>query len=135
MCLILDANKYDDFLNPKNEDMQPVRNWIEKKGKIAYSPTEKFERELTKRMKSQFHAYTEAGKIKLFNKECVESAQNNLSNLVSDDPHIIALASVAKVRLLVSSDTDLHEDFKNVIRGRIYQNRNHKRLLTNDLCP
>lgn len=135
MCLILDANKYGDFLNPENKDMQPVRDWIEKKGKIAYSPTKKFNKELTVKMKSQFQAYIEAGKIKLVNKESVENEQNTLPNLVSDDPHIIALAQVAKVSLLVSSDKDLHKDFKKVVGGSIYQNKSHISLLNNCSCP
>ena len=32
MCLILDANKYSDFLNHKNTDMIPIRNWLNGKG-------------------------------------------------------------------------------------------------------
>ena len=41
MCLILDTNKYGDFLEPKNQDMEPIRNWMKtRNGKIAYSPTE-----------------------------------------------------------------------------------------------
>ncbi len=37
MCLILDTNSL--FLDPNNEDMKPVRKWVDdKSGKIAYSP-------------------------------------------------------------------------------------------------
>ena len=58
MCLILDANKYSDFLNHKNTDMIPIRNWLNGKGRIAYSPTEKFENELNSReIKEQLAAY------------------------------------------------------------------------------
>ncbi len=135
MCLILDANKYGDFLNPKNEDMRPVRKWIEEKGKIAYSPTNRFENELTAGMKEQFVQYREAGKIKSFNRNKVENRQHALSHLTSNDPHIIALALVANVYLLVSGDKDLHEDFKKTIpNGKIYQNRNHKKLLSRNSC-
>ena len=112
MCLILDTNKYGDFLNPENEDMRPVREWIERKGgKIAYSPTDKFESELDGKIKSQFNVYRVAGKIKLFNEEEVENVQRDLQDLESNDPHIIALAIVANVSLLVSGDRDLHRDF------------------------
>lgn len=53
----------------------------------------------------------------------------------SDDEHIIALARAGKVRLLCSFDKALHADFRNKAlldnpRGKVYQNRKHKRLLT-----
>jgi len=135
MCLILDTNKYGDFLNRKNQDMEPVRTWLRKKGKIAYSPTRKFEKELTSDMKSELHTYRESGKMKFFEPEDVQNVQDKLSGLESDDPHIIALAKVAEVRLLVSGDQDLHKDFKKIVKGRVYQNKSHKKLLKNDLCP
>ena len=137
MCLILDTNKYGDFLNPDNADMQPVRKWLDGRGKIAYSPTQKFESELTKQMRSQFDLYRDVGKMKLVNESTVQGVQNNLTNLKSDDPHIIALAIVAKVKLLVSGDKDLHDDFKDhpSIKGKVYQNQDHEKLLTPDLCP
>ena len=80
MCLILDANKYSDFLNPEDKDMQPVRTWINNGGKLAYAPTEKFEFELNRaeKMKSQFAVYRERGKVKLFEKKDVEDTRNEL---------------------------------------------------------
>ncbi len=135
MCIILDANKYSEFLNPKNKDMQPVRNWIKKGGRIAYSPTEKFEKELTIGMKLKIFADFESNNIKFCNKKSVERTQNSLQDLVSDDPHIIALAQVANVKLLVSSDKKLHADFKKIIKGNVYQNSSHAELLDNCSCP
>ena len=135
MCLILDANRYGDFLNPDNEDMKPVREWLRiKNGKIAYSPTQKFRKELSEAIWKQFVEYREKGKLKLINKEIVQSKQKTLPNLKSDDHHIIALALAANVKLLVSADEDLHEDFKQIVGGKIYQNKTHERLLTRDLC-
>lgn len=134
MCLILDTNKYGDFFKQK-QDMEPVRKWLDRKGKIAYSPTRKFEKELTRDMKSELHTYRESGKMKFFKPEDVQNVQDKLSGLESDDPHIIALAKVAKVRLLVSGDQDLHKDFKKIVKGSVYQNKSHKKLLKNDLCP
>ena len=92
-------------------------------------------------MRLRFVGYSRAGKIKFFDKKRVEDRQRKLSGklprLKSDDPHIIALAIVAKVKLLVSGDKDLHDDFKNhpSIKGKVYQNQKHKKLLTPDLCP
>ena len=136
MCLILDASKYGDFINPNNADMLLVKKWVEKKGKIVYSPTQKFESELTGEIRTQFEYYTEAGKIKRIDKKLVEDQQNNLPKLKSNDPHIIALAKVAEVRLLVTGDKNLSKDFKSIIRqGKVYQNKKHTRLLTNRSCP
>ena len=138
MCLILDTNKYSNFLNSDDEDMQPIRKWIKKGGKLAYAATEKFEFELnkTEKMKSQFAVYRERGKVKLFDKKDVEDVQSSLSDLTSDDSHILALALVANVKLLVSSDTKLHADFKNIIeKGKIYQNKKHRSLLSATSCP
>ena len=73
--------------------------------------------------------------MKLVDKEQVLKAETKLPKLQSDDPHIIALAKVANVRLLVSDDKNLHKDFKAIIRGSIYQNSSHAGLLTKHLCP
>lgn len=140
MCLILDANKFHGFVN-QDADMLPVKNWIDNKGgKIAYSPTEKFEKELnkTKKMKSLFDAYRKSGKIKLFDEREIEHKKSQLSGLTSDDPHIIALAQVANVKLLVSGDKNLHADFKNeefIKNGKVYQTKNHSKLLSQSTCP
>ena len=138
MCLILDTNKYGDFLTPGNQDMKPVRKWMQTgNGKIAYSPTEKMQRELNRhdKMKEQFKRYREMGKLQLVPSDKVRRVMGGLRDLQSDDPDIIALAQVAGVRLLVSGDTNLHADFKQIIGGNIYQTRGHRRLLKRDLCP
>lgn len=135
MCIILDTNKYGDFLDHENKDMQPIREWIKRKGKIAYSPTPTFERELSAGMRMQFSVYDEAGKMKNFSIEEVKNEENNLPELESDDPHIIALALVSGVRVLVSMDRDLHTDFKGVVGGKVYQTKSHRRMLRNDTCP
>ncbi len=127
---------YSDFCNLQNHHMKPLRKWIEKNGKVAYSPTKKFENELPKRMREIFARYREAGKLKLVSKEAVMRTQNSLTGLISNDPHIIALAKVAKVNLLVSSDKKLQRDFLEFIKnGDIYQVKSHKHLLYKRSCP
>ena len=138
MCLILDTNKYGDFLNHK-PDMEPVRKWVEGKGRIAYSPTKKFEEELNRapNMKMKFIEYRQANRIKDIPKEKVEKMEKTLSNLKSDDPHIIALALVANVKLLVSADKNLQKDFMSIIGGRVYDKgiSGYKKLLEKHKCP
>ncbi len=136
MCVILDACMYSDFCDPQNHHMKPLRKWIDKNGKIAYSATKKFESELPERMKGIFASYREAGKLKLVNKGAVMRIQNSLTGLRSNDPHIIALAKVAEVNLLVSSDKKLQRDFHTFIKnGKVYQKKSHERLLYKRSCP
>ena len=138
MCLILDTDNYGLFLAPDNEDMKPVRDWIDNKnGKIAYSPVGKMKNELERspRVRNRFTQYRRAGKLKDFPMEAVEQEKKRLPKLRSNDPDILALAQVSGVRVLVSSDTDLHADFKSIVGGNIYQTQRHKHLLKKDLCP
>ena len=138
MCLILDTNQYGEFLKPNNADMQPVREWIRRKnGKMVYAPTEKMERELGKHglMKKKLGEYRQGGRLKIIDKEIVNHTEAGLTGLSSDDGHIVALAIVAEVKLLVSKDQDLHNDFKKIVKGKIFQNKDHEHLLRRDTCP
>ena len=41
MCVILDTNTFGKFNDPDDEDMEPVRRWLQKgSGKIVYANTE-----------------------------------------------------------------------------------------------
>ena len=138
MCLILDTNRYSDFLNPQNQDMEPVRQWMRKKsGKIAFAHTEKLYRELKNhhKMHIRFQEDRANGRVKLFDAQEVEEMKANLPELKSNDPDIIALAKVSNVKLLVSADSDLHADFKSIVKGRVYQTRHHRHFLQRDACP
>ena len=139
MCIILDTNLYRDFNNLDNEDMQPVRDWIDRKnGKIAYSPVGKIKQELekSKNMIGKFRRYKRDKKLIEFPKEKVEKAKKRLKCLTSDDPDIIALAQISKVKVLATKDKNLQQDFKRFIKkGKIYQTKDHKDLLRQDTCP
>ncbi len=137
MCLILDANKFSDYVNPDDIDMEPVRRWLKSSGKIAYSPTDKLKQELDRhdKIRQQFDQYRQNGRLRQYPAQEVEVIKTTLPRLRSDDPDIIALAFVAGVKLLVSGDTDLHADFKSVVGGSVYQTRNHRGLLRPDTCP
>jgi hypothetical protein len=47
----------------------------------------------------------------------------------SDDPHVIALAKISGAKLLFSQDQALHDDFKRVCGGAVYQDETHAHLL------
>ncbi len=140
MCVILDANMFGEFKDQSNEDMQPVWNWLENKnGKIAYTNTRKFDEEWERGgVTDLIKLLKQAEKLKEIPAQDVEQKENELRGKIeSDDPHIIALAIVADVKVLVSSDQKLHQDFKNrnLAGGRVYQNEKHAHLLTKDTCP
>ncbi len=137
MCVILDANSYSDFLDMEHAGMRPLRDWLMTRGKLAYAPTEKMRGELENHgpMKKRFMEYSQAGRIKEVDRDEVIAKENVLMGLASDDGHIVALALVAGVNVLVSHDKNLHEDFKRIVNGRVYQNEKHKHLLRRDTCP
>ena len=140
MCVILDANMFSEFKDQDNEDMQPLWNWLENKnGKIAYTNTRKFDEEWERGgVTDLIKLLKQAEKLKEIPAPDVQEKENELrGKIVSDDPHIIALAIVADVTVLVSSDQALHRDFKNrnLVGGKVYQNKKHARLLTKDTCP
>ena len=153
MCIILDANCFGSFRDRANQDMQPIRWWLaQKNGKIAYSDTEKF-REEWKSSGLNIRELNRAGQLRLIPKDEVLSQQVQIEeDLESDDPHVIALALVARIRVLVvqrqpdeplkggrrrarGADTALQRDFKRLARGSVYVTASHKHLLTKDLCP
>lgn len=140
MCIILDANLFTDYMK-KTPDMQPVRRWLEcargsrRRGKLAYSPTDKFRAEIQKHpFRTKLVELRRAGLLKEIPAAEVEEAEGDLPPLKSDDSHIVALAVAGKVSVLVSRDQDLHDDFKKLAGGKVYQKATHKHLLKPDLC-
>ena len=134
MCIILDTNFIGEYLRP-TEDMLPLMKWVEEGGKIAYSPTP----ELKEEFERLFREYGRSERLKFIDKEDVEREEERIKNdgqLRSNDSHIIALAIVGNIKLLVSRDRKLGEDFKKMIhKGKIYKEKEHSHLLENVDCP
>ena len=161
MCIILDTNAFGKFKKREkgkiDDDMEPIWNWLNRKqGKIVYSPTEKIKGEWKKGgMTNQLEALNQAGKLKMVSADDVREKADELKNsgvLKSDDPELIALAKIAKVKVLVvqrltdkpskrrktghrGADSDLRTDFKNLIGGAVYMKKSHSHLLRRDTCP
>ena len=140
MCAILDVNSIGKFKDPTNEDMKPVWYWLENKnGKIVYSDTDKFRGEWERGGgHTLMRELQRRDKFRLVKIQDVQKKENELRDQIkSNDPHIIALAIVADVKVLISSDQTLHQDFKNrnLVGGKVYQNKRHARLLKKDTCP
>ena len=140
MCMILDADMWGRFPEEKKDkDLLPVRKWLEKQnGKLVYSDHEQFQKELTKDYKETLKGYFQSGKARFFPKKEVEREITVLrknSNPKSNDLHILGLAKIAKVKVLCTGDKKLHQDFKDILDGSIYQKAEHRHLLTKDTCP
>ena len=142
MCVILDTNTFHKFKNSADEDMAPVWEWLDKRnGKIVYSNTEKFEDEWERGGMSHLRdQMMRAGQLKLVSEGVQEKADELKGEIVSDDEHIIALALIARVKVLVSyreGDRNLFADFKNrqLVGGKVYTRKTHTRMLTKDTCP
>lgn len=143
MCIIVDTNTFHKLKEPDNEDMEPVWTWLEKRdGKIAYASTEKLEEEWNNGgMQNLRNQLRQAGKLKVVSSEGVQEKADELKGeIASNDEHIIALALIARVKVLVSyreGDKDLFTDFKNreLVGGKVYTRKTHARMLTKDTCP
>ena len=142
MCIIIDANKCDELVK-EDSDLQPVKNWIEKKnGKIVFVPKHPiFIKELegcSDKFRRLLEYYRQNGLVTNIDAKKVETKRKTLKNLQSNDDHIIALALVSGAKILVSGDKNLHEDFKNKengVGGKVYQYKKQKHLLTQNTCP
>ena len=131
---------FNRYLNPNNEDMKPLRDWIKSRGKIVYTNFGKYEDELQdyRAMEIELRSLFEAGKAKIVQIDKVKSKMKELNeySLISNDQHILALALADNVKILVSKDSNLHKDFKSIVKGgKIYQNKQHKKLLSRHSCP
>ncbi len=142
MCIILDISCFHKFKDDTNEDIKPVRKWFGRRNnKFVYAPTNGFksEWENSSERRNLLRQWRQAGKLKQENAEEVEKETKKLkSKTKSNDPHIIALARIAKVNVLVSDDGNFQKDFKDkklVENGSVYKNRSHQHLLRPDMCP
>ena len=142
MCAILDANTFNKFRDPADEDMQPVWNWLENKnGKLVYANIPKFEEEWERGGMTHIRdQLMRAGQLKLVSEGVQEKANELKGEIRSDDEHIIALALIGGVKVLLSrreGDRDLIINFKNreFVHGKVYTTKKHGNLLKKDTCP
>ena len=136
--MIVDANVLGMFLlQPKNPDTVPIHEWLQRGwGSIVYSVGGQFETDIAPRNRERLAGLVRAGRARLVPWERVEPHEAGFGNIRSDDPHILALARTAGVRLLYTRDYDLRGDFRDekLIGGAIYRDRRDADLLTDDAC-
>lgn len=143
MCIIVDANRLGAFLaDPPGEDAKPLRHWLDRGGRIVYSTGGAFAREVGRRTRDRLLTYVRAGRAVLVPADRFADDERTLRthpDLRSDDPHVLALARAARVRLLHTGDADLTADFKNRKfidrpRGKVYSSAANAGLLTATSC-
>ena len=136
--MIVDANVLGMFLlQPKNPDTAPIHEWLGRGlGSIVYSAGGRFETDIVSRNRERLAGLVRAGRARLVPWERVEPHQAGFGNIRSDDPHVLALARAAGVRLLYTRDGRLRRDFRDgqLIGGAIYRDRRDSDLLTEDAC-
>lgn len=144
MCIIVDANRLGAFLSdPTNDDAAPIHEWLNRRdGRIVYSTGGAFAKEVGDRTRTKLRVYVQAGKASVIPAEqfvADERVLKHHTDLRSDDPHVLALARCAGVRLLYMGDSNLIADFTNKKfvddpRGKVYSRAANAGLLTRVAC-
>lgn len=144
MCLIIDANVVHKVFPTPSGDFEPIhkavierRAWIVYGGKLTdeYQAIGKFWRILARLDQQGSARQVPNGAV------VAETEALRRSGLCrSDDPHILALARVGRVRLLCSNDDDLAVDFtdRRILsdpRGNVYKRVEHSRLIRKHCHP
>lgn len=145
MCIVIDTNSFASVFDSKSDDhyeFRPVLNWITNgKGKIVYGGT-KYRDELraTKRYLRIFVELAKKRKVVEIPDEDIDLEQERIENLLRhrdfDDPHIVAIVSVSRCKLVCSKDSRAYPFIKDVslypragMRPRIYSGSNNSDLL------
>jgi len=144
MCIIVDANVVGTVLLDTNEAVfAPIRKRLfgSHPVKLVYGGQLREEYERISAVMRQLHVLDQAGRTLRISDGQVDDETERIRKLNicgSNDEHIIALARVSRVRLLVSADGNLRQDFKkrelvDEPRGKLYTHASHARLLKE--CP
>lgn len=117
MCLIIDANVLTLVIGLRPDpEFLPIRQALEKKTAIAFFGGQ-LRREYLRltRFLAIIAELRRSGALHRLDDQEVDRQMELFKKrrLVSDDPHILAVAEVSKVRLLCSHDKELHADFTN----------------------
>ena len=142
VCLIIDANVvHQVLLRQDDADFRDVSARLfgadKATASVVYGGRLLVEYQTSEQVMRVLRLLDQAGRARAIPSDQVDEETRRVSKselCVSNDPHIIALARVSKVRLLCSRDRALHNDFTNKRlldspRGKVYQKRSHKRLL------
>jgi predicted nucleic acid-binding protein len=139
VCAIIDACvAVRVFVDKNDPDLMKIRTLLlEHKLEVVYGGELAREYARLKAVARIVKLLDQAGIAKKHKDKSVDNEDKKVKEMnlcKSNDTHVIALARVARARLLCSADQGLHTDFKNKKlidkpRGRIYQNATHDGLL------
>lgn len=141
MCAIIDANTCHEIVGSNTTvEGRLFADWLESGGGILVIggkvTTEISRNGNVVRYLGQLRA---AGRLRVADSTAVEAETKRLgalTDLASDDPHVLAVAIVAGAKLLFSRDQNLHKDYLNRqligFRGSVYQGQ--RNLLRRDVC-
>lgn len=145
MCIIVDTNKLGIFFSrPTEPNVAPIHDWLRRgNGRLVYSDGGKFASEVGGRLRLRLREYSRSGIARLVPSEAFRDDERWLqrrTELVSDDPHVLALSRRSGVRLLYTGDRKLMRDFRNKQfidepRGKVYSRADNAGLLQRGLCP
>jgi hypothetical protein len=139
MCIIIDANVIAD-LNGATEDGAPVLSWLlTGGGGLIVGGKQKRELSKSEKLLSTMVKLNQAGRLHSLEDQRVDTLTQQLkAKCHSNDPHVIAVASLSGCRLIFSRDKGLHKDAKNkdILSppAAIYQSKDHKHLLEPCRC-
>lgn len=143
MCLIVDANVAVQFFCTDDARIRDLKSAVIDGGCcVVYGGKLREEYERIEKARRMVLALDRAGRARAIDDGAVYARSADLESsgeLVSDDPHVVALAQVSGARLLYSLDVALHNDFTNRDflanpRGKVYQGGPGHRHLIEDLC-
>ncbi len=138
MCLVIDANVVHKVYPNPQLDFLPIYNRITSgKATITYGGHLTAEYSRMTEFRKLLRILDQSGHARQLPNADVEAATHAFEQsglLRSDDPHVLAVALVGRVRLLCSEDEDLGDDFRDPRilpkpRGNVYKRAAHVHLI------
>ena len=117
MPIIIDANRAADFCAPLSNHAPIILSKINDKKIIVVIGGQLLRELMCTRLCGLVNEWIKSGRAKRVANRDVENEQAIVEQqqLLSDDPHIIALARVSNTRLIYTNDANLIFDFKSKI--------------------
>lgn len=138
MCLIVDANVVHQVFPEPSEHFRPIHEALAGgRASFVYGGELTREYQRTALSRSFLRRLDQQGAARQIPDVMVDTETKKVQKrggYRSNDPHILALAIVSRVRLLCSEDEELGEDFTNPKilprpRGNIYKRGEHVHLI------
>ena len=140
MCAVVDANTCHEIVGPHTTPAgRQFARWLDRGGVLVVGG--RLTREISANLNVDRYlvALGTAGRLRILNEDSIRREVARLTaagSCVSNDHHVLAVASLGGATLLFSRDQNLRRDYLNRqltgIRGRVYQGQ--RNLLRRDTC-